>query len=320
MQSNKKSYLEKLISICANRSNRCILSAASLALLIAVCAFVINFLFYNYPGNNYFPPGSLAVGISLLLIASGFRLLFNTQYVGYLITRELLFFFLVMATIAFMTNGIQYTPFPIIDPLLIALEKNLGIDMPSIVSWTNSYPLFKQLLTIIYASIDYQMAFIPVFFILLMRIQALREYYFLLLFSAFIGFSFYYFFPTVAPASMSQSKVFLAAQYATGIKFQQIHSYIQPTTLEGGMIAMPSFHALWAWFCLYLCRSIPFLFFLLLPINVLLVLSCVLLGWHYPIDILGSVILGLITHGAYYFCAVKRRSGASPDVIDHYLL
>ncbi|HGH3054753.1 TPA: phosphatase PAP2 family protein, partial [Legionella pneumophila] len=79
--------------------------------------------------------------------------------------------------------------------------------------------------------------------------------------------------------------------------------HIQPTTIEGGLIALPSFHTIWAILCVYLIKDwfIPCL--LLSIINVLLILSCVLLGWHYPIDILAAIILvGL----SYYLLTVIK--------------
>lgn len=307
MQLNKKSCHKKLInSLLKSSNNNCIVFAGLGCLVIALFAFSVNWCCFKFHGNNYFPPGSLTVAISLVLITAGCRLLFTKQHYSYLITRELVFFFLVMAIIALMTNAVQFTPFPIIDPWIIAMETPLGISMPAIVDWTTSYPALHRLLTWVYASLDYQMAFIPILLILVRKTTALREYYFLLLFSALIGFTFYYFFPTVAPATMSKSTVFLDAQRATGIKFYEIRAHLQPSTLEGGMIAMPSFHALWAWFCLYFCRAVSPLFWLLLPINIVLVVSCVLLGWHYPLDLLGSILVGVITHCAYYYCAGRN--------------
>lgn len=303
MPLNKKNTLKKLTNQAPPLAKHsCILVSAGLALSLAAIAFLINSLWFKFSGNNYFPPSSLTVGLSLFLIALGCRILFNSQHPSSLISCELLFFFLIMAIIAVMTNAAQYAPFPIIDHYLIAIEAKLGINMVAIVEWAASYPRLHQLLSLIYASLDYQMAFIPILIILLMKQTVIREYYFLLLVSAVIGFSFYYFFPTIAPASMLDSPAFLDAQRATGIKFQQIHHHLQPSTLQGGLIAMPSFHALWAWYCLYLCRSLPWLFYTLLPINILVVIACVLLGWHYPIDIVGSIIIALISHGLAYHC------------------
>lgn len=284
------------------------LTIAVFALLLSVVALQINAFFFHYTGNNYFPDGSLLIGISLFLMMVGCRLLFTLHHFTYQILRELLNFYGVMVVIAFMTNAVQYTPFHPIDKQIITFESLIGIDMAQIVSWTAQHPFFKQLLILIYNSLEYQLCFLPILIILCMKFSRLQEYYFLMLFSAIIGFIFYYFFPTTAPASVIHSPFFLDTQRATGIKFAEIHQHLRPSTIEGGLIALPSFHALWAWFCLYLSRVIKPLFFILLHFNVLLVASCVLLGWHYPIDLMGSLFIALLSHGMYYYLNTPVKS------------
>lgn len=292
-----------------NSSTSCVIGTAIAIFILAGIAFLVNLLIYQYPGNNYFPPYSTYIAFVLLLIYLGHAL--QRGRTGRLASmiKEIIYFFLVMSLIAYATNAIQYTPFPPIDKQIIAIERSIHINMATIISWTHKHNVFTNVLAFIYDSLPYQMSYFPLFVIGIRGLQAktphfpeLREYYFLLLFSALIGFSIYYFFPTTAPASLITSPYFGPAQKATGLKFSQIHHYIQPTTLDGGMIALPSFHAIWAWLCLYLLRGWPLAFIIMLPVNILLVASCVLLGWHYPMDILGSLIIILISHWAYCFC------------------
>ncbi|HBD9376085.1 TPA: phosphatase PAP2 family protein, partial [Legionella pneumophila] len=220
---------------------------------------------------------------------------------------ELINFFVVMSIIALATNAVQLTPFPPIDKQIIKLEAQLGINMVSILEWTNKYQFFKYLLAIIYDTLPYQMSILPLCVIVSGRFYILKDYYFLLLSTTLLGFTFYYFFPTTAPASEIQNSLFAPEQIATGLKFYQIHHYIQPTTIEGGLIALPSFHTIWAILCVYLIKDwfIPCL--LLSIINVLLILSCVLLGWHYPVDILTAIILVGLSYYLLTLVKVKSR-------------
>jgi hypothetical protein len=239
------------------------------------------------------------MGLSLLLVLAGLRLGGDkTPYLNKF-TEAIFILYLVMACIALLTNAVQFTPFSPIDDKLVAIERVFHIDMAEIVAWTSQHRKPQEILAVIYDSLPYQMSIIPVLIAGLGHFSKLQEYFCLMLVSALIGFIFYYFFPTIAPASVIQSPFFSPDQQATGIKFAEIHSHLSPTTIEGGMIALPSFHTIWAWFCLYMVRGWPLLFMLLLPVNLLLVLSCVLLGWHYPIDLLGSLVVILITHGIY---------------------
>lgn len=269
---------------------------ALLTVLLSSIAWLYNAFMTQYPGNNYFPEHTPTIFLSLGFIYAGLALLFGSNNQATRSARELITLLLVMSVIAFASNAVQYTPFPPIDKQIIAFEEHLHMSMTSIVQWGYSYSWFRILLEFCYATLPYQMSFLPLVVIFSKRYDLLREYYFLMLSSTLIGFSCYYFFPTIGPASAIQSPLFTDDQFATGLKFFQIHQHIPPTTMEGGMIALPSFHAIWAWLCLYLIRPWKIAFTLLAIINVLLVLSCVVLGWHYPIDLVASFIMMLFLH------------------------
>ncbi|KTC95387.1 phosphatase PAP2 family protein [Legionella feeleii] len=289
----------------------CPIITAFIICSLAIVAYAVNFLFYRFPGNNYFPPSTSLIAIVLLLAMIGGSLQFGKHGRFVRTVREIFYFFLVLVVIAFATNAVQYTPFQPIDKQLIAIEASLGINMQAIVAWTANHPRLQLLLAYIYDSLHLQMSILPLAVIIAGKFSYIREHYCLLLVTVLIGFTLYYYLPTMGPASFIPSPYFMAEQHATGIKFTEIHRYIQPSTIEGGMIAMPSFHAIWAWLCLYLVRCWPIVFILLLPINVLLLASCILLGWHYPIDLLGSFLILLPAHGLYFYYKKKTQKFCS---------
>lgn len=268
-------------------------------------AFAINHFKYHYSGNNYFPPQAAPMAIVLLLIYLGCYLITFSTNRATNIARDILLFYMSMALIALATNAVQYTPFPTIDEKILIIEHGLHINLSSIITWTYSHTHLKNCLIFAYDCLPYQMACIPLILIATRRTEILNEYYILLLITTLIGFIFYYFFPTTAPASMINNMNFSDSQMATGLKFQQIHNHIAPSTLDGGLIAFPSFHVIWAWLCLFLLRKWPVAFLICMPINLLIVIACVLLGWHYPTDLFGSLLtLGL----AYGFCIMQRTT------------
>lgn len=286
---------------------RCTVATAIVLCLLSVTAIAINFYYCQYPGNNYFPPNAASVFIMLVLMYSGFLLQFGRTSQLVAILKETIWFFIVMAVVALATNAAQYTPFSPIDQQIISFERLLHINVKTLIVWTHTKPLFKDILGFIYDTLPYQMAYLPLLLIIAKKWERVHEYYFLLLFSTLLGFTFYYFFPTTAPASNIHSPYFSEYQQATGLKFMQIHQHMQPSTIEGGLIAMPSFHVIWAWFCVYILQSWPIAFIIMLPINLLLIASCVLLGWHYPLDIVGGFLIILITHIFYLMCVKKIR-------------
>jgi len=276
---------------------RPLIFAVLAVLSLALFTYSANYIVYQYPGNNYLPPDYGTVLILLLIFYAGCRLQFNRQNRLTSVAVQLIAFYGVISCIALCTNGVQYTPFPPIDKHLIQLERYMGINLPLMLDWLQSHPLLKFCLAVSYDSLAYQIAFIPLIIILFSTKNTpdykprLYRFYLLILWSSFWGFGFYYFFPTTAPASNMDSPWFIQSQYDTGLKFYQLRHYIQPTTMDGGMIAFPSFHSIWALLCLYLIWPWKWAFLLLLLVNTGLLISCVLLGWHYPLDILASVIL-----------------------------
>ncbi|MFJ1267447.1 phosphatase PAP2 family protein [Legionella lytica] len=287
-------------------SSRCINFLAGFILFFSVIAFFINYFIYQFPGNNYFPDNVVAFGIFLVLLNVGLHLSFAKESKACQIGNELIYFFWIMLIIALATNAVQLTPFPIIDQYIVKLETLMGIDTGAIVSWTNEHPQVKAILSAIYDSLAYQMSIIPLLVLFSCRFHLLREYYFLLLCTVLLGFGFYYFFPTTAPASIFNHVLFDPSQIATGLKFSELHHHIIPSTNEGGLIAFPSFHAIWALLCINLLREWPIACIMLGLTNVLLIASCVLLGWHYCTDIVGSLIVLLISYFALKHCTNKQ--------------
>jgi len=275
---------------------------SALIVTLSFFSLLINHFFFQYPGNNYFPDNTLYIGLTLLLFYFGASLLFTETNRVKLIAKELLYLYGVMCMLALATNAIQLTPFHPIDAYIIAFEAEWHIHVGDMLTWTHQHPSIYNLLGRSYDSLSNQMCIIPLLLILSGRFHLLREYYFLLLFTALLGFTFYYFFPTTAPASMIQNPLFNEAQLATGLKFNQIQAHIQPQTMEGGMIALPSFHTVWALLCLYLLKEWPIVWFIVLPINILLIVACVLLGWHYPTDIVAGIVLTLVAYMLLRWC------------------
>jgi len=282
----------------------------------AVVMFCVNKYEYQYPGLFYFQPTLFALSLFLLLVRMGLKLQFSTISQSFLwkIARELNIYSALIVLILFATSAIQYTPFSPIDKKILEIEHYLHLDLKAVMAWTNTNGFIKEFLVIIRNSLAYQVVILPIFVMLARRFDVMYKFYFLILTTWLIGSFIYYFFPTTGPASVIDSPYFAEAQRTTGLKFWQLHHYIQPVSAEGGLIAMPSFHVIWGWLCVYLLRPWPIAFYLILLVNSVMVASCVLLGWHYFLDVIASTITLLVAHAIYYQCHKSPR-GSLVDAV-----
>ncbi len=277
----------------------CFTQYACLLSLLSILGYTVNLLYTQFPGNTYFPKNAWFAGLNLIIVCCALQYYCRPQSYWLNIATYFTILYSCFALIAFATNSIQFTPFPPIDPAIVRVENCIGINMDAIVTWTASHPNLYATLEWFYKFLTLEMALIPLATLLFGYYQNLMDYVCLLLISCIIGFVFYYFFPTTAPASVSSGLMFSSEQHATGLKFYQLHSYINPTTMAGGMIALPSFHVIWAWFTLRLLKPWPVWFYLFLPVNSIIILSCVLLGWHYPLDVIASVVVIICSNTIY---------------------
>ncbi len=317
MPLNKKNFYQQLNNdISPKKLTICLLICSGLIFILSCVGLLVNYFIYQYPGNNYFPTNIAQIGPFFFLFYLGSMLLFGKMHRITATGRELLYFFIVMCLIALATNSIQYTPFPSIDKQITAFESLFDIDMNSIVTWTNQHAHLYSILNIVYNTLPKQMSLIPLFIIITGRFTLIREYYLFLLFTALLGFSFYYFFPTIAPAGVIVSPWFKSYQLATSLKFQQIHAHIPPTTKEGGLIALPSFHCIWALMCVYLLKEWRIAWITLLLFNCALITACIALGWHYPIDIIAGIVVFALAYILLIWC--RFESSCATNILTKY--
>lgn len=286
-----------------------------ISIILECCVFIVNDRYFAYQGVFYNPVRLLTFCSTIFLIILGVKYTLNMPTAVFAHLRSLAWLYSVFLIITLATNAVQLTPYPPIDTSIVAFERYFGLNLLDIVIWANAHPLLGSVLSFAYATLNYQIAILPIIAIFLGLHEELYEYFVLMLLTMLFGFSFYYFFPTTAPASVFAQEYFRDVQIATGLKFWQIHQHIPPETDNGGLIALPSFHVIWAWLGMNMLRKQWFLMLLLVPINILLYISCVLLGWHYITDIIGSVLILAVAYAILIMhrSATKRRESGCKD-------
>lgn len=275
---------------------------------IAVGMLLVNRLVYQFPGLFYFEPNLLQLCALLLLLLMGLPMLYVPikQTIIWGILKEFTIYIFLVLLILFATTAVQYTPFPPIDKKILNLEHYLHLDLASTVAFTNSNQTLRYILNTPYDSLGYQLVVLPILMMLLRKSELLYEFYFLILMTWLIGSLIYYVFPTTGPATNIDSPFFIVEQHITGLKFWQLHHYIQPVSPLGGLIAMPSFHVIWAILCVNLLRPWRIAFWFLFLVNSILVAGCVMIGWHYFLDVVGSIFTLIVSYSIFAACKLNK--------------
>ncbi len=277
-----------------SRETRLVYSLIALIMLVGFAYMGINALTTHYPGFNYVPLrwvilAPFILGVTLLAMAahqSAPRLAKFTQAYG-------TFFFLVLS-FAILTTGVQLTPFHRIDNFLATLDQAIGINTPALMAWTAHHVYIHKLLETAYDFLYVEIVAVPLLLPFFKGNKIVDRFFITMIVAFLIGTTFYYFFPTAAPASVFHSAYFMPGEHATFIKFYKIHHGQSVASGDGGLIAFPSFHVAWA--VILTCAMYPkkWLFIPLLIMNFLLIIATVLLGFHYLVDVFGGIALAAL--------------------------
>lgn len=288
---------------CVAKEDRWLNACLLVVLLMALALIGINSLFFHYTGISYLPRQAAALVFPALeMVVFGLYTRESSPRTAFA-ARNGAYYLLLAAATTLLTTGIQYTPFREIDPLLAGWDHALHVDVVSLMAWTFAHPPLPFILDACYSALNVELILLPLGALWFQDRRRTRVYLYAVVYSAFGGALFYYFFPSSGPASLLQSPYFSAEQHLTSLKFYQVHHFQEVTTLLGGMVAFPSFHVLWAILLTYAASSKKWLFLPVALLNSLVIASTVLLGWHFAVDVLASAVLA----AASLFTAAKTH-------------
>lgn len=204
---------------------------------------------------------------------------------------------------------------PLVDPWLARADAFLGVSVPDAVAWTRLHPRLASILELSYFSLAPQ--FVAPLAILGLYYKdrgALWEYTFhfhfcllvtllgLALFPAMCAFSYYGF-----ESLIDQTRFIRHFESLRNGTF----TVLQLRELEG-LITFPSFHVAGGFMVTWVFRGYRRFLALLLILNTLMVLSTVLLGPHYAVDILASAAVFAASVWVYRLWA-RRLIGSGED-------
>ncbi len=267
------------------------------ALCLGIVLIIYNHLTAGYMGNRFIPQSLfwLLPAFMLSYLASFY---IRTQHPRLsLFTWTYSHFAFMLISLGTFVYGIQLTPFPPIDPTLVQWDQLLGFDQLALLHWTYAHPLMQRVLNRAYNALEIQLLGVPILLACLGYERAIVRLLARLIIAFLMGGTLYYLFPTTAPASLFADPLFLAEQHHTALKFYTIRAHLVPTVSDGGMIAFPSFHVIWAILLTLSCRENKLLFFPVALINSFLIAATLCLGWHYLVDAISACLLVIIAIG-----------------------
>lgn len=286
--------LKRFYNECTTTLDRTYFLLIAITLLIGGVYLLINQLYFHYNGIFYIPSLWLKlIPFILPLMLFGMYARKISPRMAYF-TRSYSIYFFTIVALGLLTTGIQYTPFPLIDHVLAKADMFVGFNSLKIINWTYAHPPIKHFLSQMYDTVGYQLFFIPLILAIWLDKKAFEIFLLSLIFSYFIGTTIYYFFPTAGLTAVFQSPHFLPGEHLTFKKFYDLHHHIKFTFTGGGMIAFPSFHVAWAILLTYACRYKKWIFYPLILLNIFVISSTVMLGWHYLTDVFGGIFLAAI--------------------------
>jgi membrane-associated phospholipid phosphatase len=200
------------------------------------------------------------------------------------------------------------------DPVLRALDLQMYSALYGrTVEYTGIFPLVSSRLGFVVFERAYTILFAEmaaVVFALAGDVARLRSYLLRMFACYIIALGIFVVWPVVGP-SLYYPESFRPGFEATttglwrdssSLEFSAIRRHLQPLTGFGYFVAVPSLHTAMALLCQVSLGPSPMLFWIFLPINILIVLSTVVLGYHYVLDVpagigLAAIVLALTAEG-----------------------
>jgi hypothetical protein len=289
-----------------------------LEITLILCGFMcilLNAATFRYSGNhlvsfNWLWAAPLLLGVTFF---TSFQL---KKFPGLaFLCKSYSLYFLAFFAFLVMLDGVQLTPFPTVDTYLSAADRALAINETVLINWSYAHPVLLSILKFAYHSVVAQWLVTPLLLFILRKQEQFYVYLVTSLLAYLSGAAIYYFFPTVGPAGIFSNSHFSREQIDTVLNFREIHQYLMVSTMDGGMIAFPSFHVLWSVITIYTLREAPrVLFVTLLLLNLTAIVATLLLGWNYAVDITCGILVSIfaIWLGKRLMTKPHKKIGKAP--------
>ena len=191
------------------------------------------------------------------------------------------------------------------DHFLASIDYCLGYEWIWFVSWFDNHALLGFSLAVIYGSSLIQMVSVILLLGLRGKVMSLHRFLATGVLSFLFGIAIWALLPSFGPSAIIENpsdisrNTFLVVGAEYGMQLRRVAHFgvsrISPHDALG-LIAFPSFHAIMAMMVIVFSRGFGKLFYLYLPLNILMFPAILLHGGHHLVDVFAGITVFLVAH------------------------
>lgn len=201
-------------------------------------------------------------------------------------------------TVPALTSMIAAMGVPYQDQALLAFDRALGFDWPAIIEWFGARPDLSVALSHVYVSLLWQPALLlPI--LAVFNPERLRAVLVASTLALVVTVAIFTFMPAqtgyVYLGYQQQQFPGMLSNTAWGVAdiIEALRAGDRHLSIEG-LITFPSFHAVAAALFCYAWSAVPILRWPFVVLNLVMIVSCVPIGSHYVVDVIGGVVLAIV--------------------------
>jgi membrane-associated phospholipid phosphatase len=271
--------------------------ACAVMFALFIITLLINFVFVHY--QQFIPvvavlPTSILAFLLLFIWLSANRARYPKTC---MVLLAAFYTFLAGYMSSLMALGAMLTPSPwLLSQQLRHVDALLHFHQLTWMVWASHYPRFEHVLTFAYTAWSGEIVLMAPLLALCRQFKRALTYIFLAMIILTVCCVIYMIWPSLPPAAdFSNVHFFEKSSYALIHRYYAIHQHHIYHIGNNGLIAFPSFHVAMALLMIWATRYLKWVWPLLIIFNGIVIISTLLLGYHYLVDVIGS---GVITGAA----------------------
>jgi membrane-associated phospholipid phosphatase len=266
--------------------------------LLAFVVFIYQYL-VGWQFSIYFL-GLFLLPVGFFMFGYVFTQLNNNLSILALIWRSLGYFTLITPLLFMACVFLPLTPHAIADPLLKSFDAAIGINVAVLMShFKTNQPVLTDFFWWTYQSITWQVVLV-VLIMPLLSMQKVEQFYQLACVTFVVTLVICYFFPSINPYYSYPDYHFYSGHII------EAHAYVafraDRLVSVNDNISCPSYHVITALMLIHVFWSLKrfHLRYVFLILNILMICSTVITGWHYVIDVIAGFAVFYFSLGVIY--------------------